>query len=187
MPAAPLKVDALDGEHIDWRRVHPRYPRYQLLGELIGLAVTAAIFAAVYWFLQILLPQMAPQLAAGEPFQVGRVLVLGLFVALLVLIPVINITLIFRRYRALGYAERAEDFMVRRGVLFHKIQATPYGRIQSAEVTSGPIERAFGLWSLHLRTAGTHSSIHLPGLDKPTADRLREELVARGQAKLAGL
>ncbi len=187
MPAAPMKVNALDGAPIDWQRVHPRYPRYQLLAELVGTAIVAAIFAALYWFLHSQLPALAPQLASAAPFVLARTVVLAVFLALLVLIPLINILLIFRRYRALGYAEREEDFMVRRGVLFHRIQATPYGRIQSAEVYSGPIERAFGLWSLHLRTAGTHSSIHLPGLDKPTADRLREELVARGQAKLAGL
>lgn len=187
MPAQPLRVNDLDGQDITWHRVDPRYPRYQLLGEIVGTLISAGLFAFAYWFLHHQLPALAPGFTANELFHLARTLVVGIFLTFLILIPLINITLIFRRYKALGYAERDEDFMVRRGVLFHKVQATPYGRIQTAEVTSGPIERAFGLWTLHLRTAGTHSSINLPGLDKPTADRLREELVARGQAKLAGL
>lgn len=50
-----------------------------------------------------------------------------------------------RRVRAWGYAERAEDLPVRRGVMFRRTSVIPYGRMQYVEVTAGPFERGFGL------------------------------------------
>ena len=49
------------------------------------------------------------------------------------------------RYRSWGYAERDDDLIVIRGLLFRRISVVPYGRMQFIDVTAGPIDRAFGL------------------------------------------
>ena len=58
-----------------------------------------------------------------------------------------------RRVRAWGYAERAEDLLVKRGVMFRRTSVIPYGRMQYVEVTAGPFERAFGLATVQMHTA----------------------------------
>ena len=50
-----------------------------------------------------------------------------------------------RRYGSWGYAERDDDLLVRRGVMFARLSVVPYGRMQFIDVTAGPLERAFGL------------------------------------------
>ena len=50
-----------------------------------------------------------------------------------------------RRVRAWGYLEREDDLLVRRGVMVQRLSVVPYGRMQFVEVTSGLMERVFGL------------------------------------------
>lgn len=105
------------------------------------------------------------------------VLVIALWV--LLLIP--------RQVNAIGYAERNEDLLLRRGILFHRIMVVPYGRMQYVDVTMGPVERILGISSIHLHTASPGTNAVLTGIPAAEADRLREQLSARGEAKLAGL
>jgi len=49
------------------------------------------------------------------------------------------------RYRAWGYAERDDDLIITRGLLFRRVSVVPYGRMQFIDVTAGPIDRLFGL------------------------------------------
>jgi membrane protein YdbS with pleckstrin-like domain len=130
----------------------------------------------------------------------GALLVLGLPIGLsagggagLVVVGVVVIIsaagglLLRRRYRAWGYAERADDLMVRRGVLVRRLTVVPYGRMQFIDVTAGPIDRLFGLATVVLHTAAAATDARIPGLDRPEADRLRDRLAALGEARAAGL
>jgi membrane protein YdbS with pleckstrin-like domain len=54
-------------------------------------------------------------------------------------------------------------------------------------VTAGPIERSFGLASVHLHTAAAASDARIPGLEAQEAARLRDQLARLGEAKAAGL
>ena len=47
-----------------------------------------------------------------------------------------------RRFHAWGYAEREDDLLVRRGVMFSRLSVVPYGRMQFIDVTAGPLERS---------------------------------------------
>ena len=85
-----------------------------------------------------------------------------------------------RRYRAWGYAMDGEELRVRHGVWTRVQTLVPLDRIQHIDVSQGPIERALGICSLVLHTAGTlHSQIVVPGLRRSTADRMRDEIRAR--------
>jgi len=92
-----------------------------------------------------------------------------------------------RRVRAWGYAERAEDLLVRRGVMFRRLSVIPYGRMQYVEVTAGPFERAFGLATLQMHTAAAASDARIPGLPAEEAGRLRDQLTSLGETHAMGL
>lgn len=92
-----------------------------------------------------------------------------------------------RQVPAWGYAERAEDLLVRHGLLWRKIVVVPYGRMQYVDVQAGPVDRAFGIARVQLHTASAATDAWIPGLSPDEAARLRDRLASRGQARLAGL
>lgn len=95
--------------------------------------------------------------------------------------------LLGRNWRSWRYAERADDLLISRGVLWREETVVPYGRMQLVEVTSGPLERRFGLASVQLHTAAAASDAKIPGLVPAEAERLRDRLTALGEARSAGL
>jgi membrane protein YdbS with pleckstrin-like domain len=92
-----------------------------------------------------------------------------------------------RRFHTWGYAEREDDLLVRRGVMFSRLSVVPYGRMQFIDVTAGPLERAFGLATVRLHTAAAASDARIPGLAREEAARLRDRLAELGEAQAAGL
>ncbi|MFQ6148570.1 PH domain-containing protein [Streptomyces seoulensis] len=95
--------------------------------------------------------------------------------------------LLGRNWRSWRYAERADDLLISRGVLWHEETVVPYGRMQLVEVTSGPVERRFGLATVQLHTAAAATDATIPGLDPAEAERLRDRLTELGEARSAGL
>ncbi|MEU2564127.1 PH domain-containing protein [Streptomyces longispororuber] len=95
--------------------------------------------------------------------------------------------LLERNWRSWRYAERADDLLISRGVLWREETVVPYGRMQLVEVTSGPVERYFGLAGVQLHTAAAATDARIPGLDPQEAERLRDRLTELGEARSAGL
>ncbi|OIJ89679.1 PH domain-containing protein [Streptomyces colonosanans] len=95
--------------------------------------------------------------------------------------------LLGRNWRSWRYAERADDLLISRGVLWREETVVPYGRMQLVEVTSGPVERHFGLANVQLHTAAAATDATIPGLDPAEAERLRDRLSELGEARSAGL
>ena len=91
------------------------------------------------------------------------------------------------RYRSWGYAERDDDLIITRGLLFRRVSVVPYGRMQFIDVTAGPIDRAFGLATVQLHTAAAATDARIPGLPRPDADALRDRLALVGEARATGL
>jgi uncharacterized protein len=92
-----------------------------------------------------------------------------------------------RRYGSWRYAEREDDLLVRRGVMFARLSVVPYGRMQFIDVTAGPLERSFGLATVRLHTAAAATDARIPGLERDEAARLRDSLAELGEAQAAGL
>ncbi|MEV8018947.1 PH domain-containing protein [Streptomyces sp. NPDC086554] len=92
-----------------------------------------------------------------------------------------------RNWRSWKYAERSDDLLISRGVLWHEETIVPYGRMQLVEVTSGPVERYFGLAGVQLHTAAAATDARIPGLLPEEAERLRDRLTELGEARSAGL
>jgi membrane protein YdbS with pleckstrin-like domain len=85
-----------------------------------------------------------------------------------------------RRYRAWGYGMDSDELQVRRGVWTRVQTVVPLDHVQHIDVSQGPLERALGICSLVLHTAGTlHSQVVLPGLARGTAERMRDEIRSR--------
>ncbi|MFI6941169.1 PH domain-containing protein [Streptomyces sp. NPDC050418] len=129
------------------------------------------------------------------PITVATGVLLGLFAgpgwALFALIPgfflVWGWPMLGRNWRSWRYAERADDLLIQRGVMWREETVVPYGRMQLVEVESGPLQRKFGLASLQLHTAAAATDATIPGLDPAEAERLRDRLTELGEARSAGL
>lgn len=91
------------------------------------------------------------------------------------------------RYRSWRYAERDEDLLIQRGLMFRRLSVVPYGRMQFVDMTAGPVERVFKLATVQLHTAAAATDARVPGLDRAEAERLRDRLAALGEARAAGL
>lgn len=87
-----------------------------------------------------------------------------------------------RRYRARGYQMDADRLRVVRGIIFNSDTVVPFGRVQHIDVHQGPLERAYGLGTLVLHTAGNHNaSVSLPGISHVNALAMREEIRAHAK------
>jgi uncharacterized protein len=152
---------------IEWRRVSPRLI---WLKELrLGLAVAAALVACLVAWLVLDSSLIAPAAVA------------------VVVIAAIRAVLVVRSVRSWGYAERAEDLLIRHGILIRRLSIVPYARMQFVDVFAGPLDRAFGLATVKLHTAAAASDATVPGLEGREATRLRDRLAALGEARHEGL
>lgn len=160
-------AEPFDPAGVQWQSVSPRLITARLLTAgmvlavpLVGGAVAAAVSGeAGLWAIPV------------------AALVVGLWIA--VVVP--------RQVRAIGYAEREDDLLIRKGVLMRTIVVVPYGRMQYVDVHAGPLDRWCKIARVQLHTAspGTDAAIH--GLPPAEASRLRDRLASRGEAQLAGL
>lgn len=88
-------------------------------------------------------------------------------------------SLAFERW---GYRVGEREVTVVNGVLVRTVSAIPLGRVQFVDVRQGLLDQLFGLATLRIHTAsGLGVDAAIPGLDAATADRLKQDLVARAK------
>ena len=168
-----MRTEAIDPPGIDWLRVSPKYVTVRLaewaLGNLIAVALLSLplVLAGVWTWPPVWLAVAVP--------------------AVWLLLAVWRLALIPRQVRSIGYAEREDDLLIRRGIFFQRTLVVPYGRMQYVDIAVGPVERPLGLCTLKLHTASAGTNAEIPGLPASEGARLREQLSARGEARLAGL
>ena len=81
------------------------------------------------------------------------------------------------RYRSWAYEVREDSLYLERGVLTKVTTVVPYVRIQHVDASRGPIERAFGLATAVVYTAGSRGAdVSVPGLSPERADDLQTRL-----------
>lgn len=107
--------------------------------------------------------------------------------AVVALLLVWTLWLINRQVTAISYAELPEELVIRKGRLFRSLVSIPYGRLQYADMGSGPLERRFGIATVTIHTAAPATGGSLPGLPLAEAEALRERLTSMGEAQRAGL
>ena len=155
----------------NWQRVSPRYAWVDLVLNLFWVLVTAGGYSVV----ALVLADEKPPLAVH------------LIVAAVALVLLVNAVLAFRRVRAIGYVLREDDLLFRRGIMFERVIAVPYGRLQLVDVTRGPLLRALGLATLKFVTASVATGVNLPGLPEAEAEALRDRLVELAETRRSGL
>ncbi|TFB89094.1 PH domain-containing protein [Cryobacterium sp. TMT1-3] len=162
-PSARLELP----ETGDWMRVSPKY----VLVEIVGTIVNAVVVCGGASLLWLLLDQTW-----------------ALWVGIAVLVAsIINLVFEPRRVRSIGYLLRGDDLLFRRGILFQRFVAVPYGRMQLIDITRGPIARWLGLADLKFVTAAATAGVSIPGLAEADAESLRDRLVELAESRRAGL
>ncbi|MDQ3157785.1 MAG: PH domain-containing protein [Actinomycetota bacterium] len=152
-----------------WKRVSPRLRTVRRILILVPLGVIALIAILLLalltdlWWLVTLIAVVAIALAVWAW------------------------TWAARNQASWGYAENDDDLLVTSGVMFKRLVAVPYGRMQFVDVNAGPVQRAFGVATVSLHTASTETAADIPGLPADEATRLRNRLTELGEAHGAGL
>ncbi|MGW1900048.1 PH domain-containing protein [Streptomyces hirsutus] len=166
-PVVPSGAPAASGGEPKWIGLPP------------GLLKVRRLMLVVWLGLLTLAAGLVPGLLAGPGWAAFALLPLALLVWGWVMLE--------RNWRSWRYAERSDDLLISRGVLWRQETVVPYGRMQLVEVTSGPLERHFGLASVQLHTAAAATDATIPGLVPAEAERLRDRLTELGEARSAGL
>lgn len=151
---------------LTWRRISPKFIVSEIVSNLAFFGVLVAV---------------------GVAF-----VVIGWDWAWWVLIPaavilLVSLTITPRRVRAYGYQLREDDLVFRKGIMFLRMVAVPYGRMQLVDINRGPLSRALGLSELKFVTAAASTGITIPGLLAADAEELRDHLVAVAESRRAGL
>lgn len=163
MAASPTRLDVPEAT---WQRVSPKYVTVELVSSIIGGLIACGaslpfVFSGQWWgFLAL-----AVAIALGLSF--------------VILAP--------RRARAIGYQLRDDDLLFRRGIMFQRFVAVPYGRMQLIDINRGPLGRMLGLADLKFVTAAAATGVTLPGLVAEDADELRDRLVELAESRRSGL
>lgn len=141
-------------------------PEQTLEPQIQGVwALQSAVSAAV---LGLIAGVASTLLDPGGPWVGGVVFVV---VALL------GIAFSVLRYRIWAYQVRTDSLYLRRGVLTRVNTVAPYVRIQHVDTRRGPLERAFGLATTVVYTAGSRGAdVSIPGLTPQRADDLQARL-----------
>ncbi len=155
----------------DWQRISMRYASVESIGTVLWWLIAGAGATVPIWLAN-----------DGDMPWWG-----WLPAAAALVLMVTGVLFAFLRTRTIGYLQREDDLLVRRGMLFRRFVAVPYGRMQIVDITQGPIERMFGLKTLKFVTAAASSAITIPGMPGDTAEQLRDRLVAVSESRRAGL
>lgn len=154
----------LDGQ---WHQISPRY----VASQFVQNGIVLALIVAAVLVLALVLDQPWAWIAGG----------------ILALITVITLVILPRQARAIGYMLRQDDIVFRKGILWQRIVAVPYGRMQLVDITHGPLDRAFGVAQLKMVTAAATTGVQIPGLTQAAAEALRDTLIDVAETRRTGL
>ena len=150
-----------------WHQISPKYVTVQLIshGSILAIVVAATLVLTLVLDLQ-------------------WVWIVG---GALAVIQIWTLAILPRQARAIGYRLREDDLVFRRGILWQRFVAVPYGRMQLIDITHGPLDRGFGIAQLKFVTAAAATGVVIPGLAQSTADTLRDHLIEVAESRRTGL
>jgi membrane protein YdbS with pleckstrin-like domain len=153
----------------DWQRVSPKLATIRRIRIVVPSAV-------------IVLAQLMLMLVVSDVWWIGVMVI-----AVVLAAAAWGWVWAGRNQRSWGYAENDDDLLVTSGVMFRRLVAIPYGRMQFVDVQAGPLARAYGVATVTLHTASTETAADIPGLPAAEATRLRNRLTELGEAHGAGV
>jgi membrane protein YdbS with pleckstrin-like domain len=153
-----------------WRTLHPHAV---VVGRWGGLAVTALISG-------VSLVTGGIALLTGNAPGWVKILVTFVWLAIVGGLTWLSFAIPRRHFRHTRYRVDPLGLLIHRGRLFHSELGVARSRIQHSDVTQGPIQRAYGIATLTIYTAGTEDAqIELSGIAFDEARRLRAELTGQ--------
>ncbi|WP_135805271.1 PH domain-containing protein [Halorussus marinus] len=135
-------------------------PRIRLVWG-VGVLVTAAVLGV--------------GVGVADRFALG----VGAWIAVVAAVAVLGVGVgyVLVKYRVWAFEVRDDDLYLERGVLTRVHTVVPFVRVQHVDTQRGPIERAAGLSSVVVYTAGSRGAdVTIPGLTPDRADALQERL-----------
>jgi membrane protein YdbS with pleckstrin-like domain len=165
--AEPRSENRLVLEEGVWHQISPKYVWVQFIstGSFLVIVVVATLV------LTLVMGQAWAWIPGG----------------ILTVIMVWTLAILPRQARSIGYQLRDDDLVFRRGILWQRFVAVPYGRMQLVDITHGPLDRGFGIAQLKFVTAAAATGVVIPGLEQATAETLRDHLVAVAESRRTGL
>lgn len=154
----------------EWQRVSSKYAVADLMINVVTSFIPLLVIVVV---------------AFANDGEVPLLVTLGLWAVVALFL--INSLFAFRRVKAIGYILREDDLLFRRGIMFERIVAVPYGRLQLVDINRGPLLRALGLSTLKFVTASAATGVQLPGLTQADAEALRDRLIELAESRRSGL
>lgn len=152
-PELPESPDAA------WQPLPPRGATFAAIGGGVGLALALGIACGVL-MLAMRLPHGLLAALAGAIAGAAAGAWFG-----------------WRRHRRTFWRLDTHALGVRRGHLWHSESHVPVSRVQHLDLRRGPLQRAAGLATLVVHTAGTRmNTVAIDGLALADAERLRDRL-----------
>lgn len=153
-----------DAAEIEFIPVERAYLKVMRLEWLITMVVIGLAIAALFYF--------QPRLQQPLRITVG--------ISLWVMIALIWYLSTEPQFSSKAYALREHDITYRSGWIIKTIRTSPFSRIQHSNISSGPLERKFGLASLIIYTAGSGGAdTKIPGLKESVAHDIKDWLNKR--------
>jgi uncharacterized protein len=165
--AEPRSGNRLVLESGVWHQISPKYVRVQFISTGLFLLLVVAVMLV----LTLLMHQTWAWIPGG----------------ILTVILVWSLAILPRQARSIGYQLRDDDLVFRKGILWQRFVAVPYGRMQLVDITHGPLDRGVGIAQLKFVTAAAVTGVVIPGLEQQTAETLRDHLVAVAESRRTGL
>ena len=148
---------------VPFEKIDPNVRYIWFIGRLIFWTIAFLVLGAFAFFVLFSRQELRLYLLLGS--------------TALIIISLIHLAWPFIAYPFWGYSLRSTDILIRSGVIFKRVNAVPFSRIQHVDSDSGPIERAFGIANLVIHTAGSNmGSLGIPGLESTRAESLRDYL-----------
>lgn len=114
------------------------------------------------------------------PFLLGQFIFLLLVPVVMLLLATIISRLVIKKSQVKGIALREFDVAYRSGLFWRKTVIVAFNRVQHVEVSSGPLQRKFGLASVKFFTAGGSSvDLRVDGLTAERAEQMRTFIAAK--------
>lgn len=163
----PRSENRLALESGTWHQISPKYVWVQLIstGSFLLIVIAATLV------LTLVMHQVWAWIPGG----------------ILTVILAWTLAIMPRQARAIGYQLRDDDLVFRRGILWQRFVAVPYGRMQLVDITHGPLDRGFGIAQLKFVTAAATTGVTIPGLEQATAETLRDHLIEVAESRRTGL
>ena len=159
------------------------YRYYQLDPQSIPADRIEGLIVAAVIFVGSLIGLGVKFVAGGFAFDTIFLLLAGAAIVLCLLLFVLAIVWPPISFRHIHWRLTPTGFEIKRGVIWRHQISIPTARVQHADVSQGPLQRAFDLGTLTIHTAGTqNSSVQIAGLSHATAMGLRDEIVRQRKA-----